>query len=146
IGDATPDLIYAKDCDCRLIYANAATAATLGLTPEEAIGRDNHGIAKSDEEARAFEANDRRVLDTGRPEETEEVFTSPDGTRRIFRSIKTPMRDADGQVIGLAGVSADITQRKAAEEALRDSEARFRAMADSAPAPVWVTDENGVAF
>ena len=146
IGDATPDLIFAKDRACRLVYVNAATAATLGLTPEEAIGRDNEAICQTPEEARRLTENDRRILDSGEPEVVEEVFTSPNGTRRVFRSAKTPMRDAEGQVIGLAGVSTDITARKAAEEALRESEARFRAMADSAPAPVWVSNAEGVEF
>jgi PAS domain S-box-containing protein len=125
IGDAAVDMIFAKDRDCRLIYANAMTAQTIGLPADRLIGLDNAGISRNPEEARALDENDRRIMESGRTEVVEEVYTSPDGTTRFWRSAKAPIRDSKGEVIGLAGVAADITDRKAAEDQLRETGARL---------------------
>jgi PAS domain S-box-containing protein len=120
VGDATLDNIYAKDRDCRFIYANAATGATLGRAPAALIGLSNLDVTSNREEAEIITANDLRVMSAGRTEVIEEVLTSGDGVTRIYRSAKAPMRDGSGAVIGLAGVSADITEQKQAQTALAE--------------------------
>jgi PAS domain S-box-containing protein len=65
------------------------------------------------------------------------------GTSKWWDSVITPIRDASGQVVQLLAISRDITQQKQAEDMLRDSEERFRTMADHAPFMVWVTDPAG---
>jgi PAS domain S-box-containing protein len=120
VGDATLDNIYAKDRDCRFIYANAATGATLGRAPAALIGLSNLDVTPNREEAEIITANDLRVMSAGRTEVIEEVLTSGDGVTRIYRSAKAPMRDGSGAVIGLAGVSADITEQKQAQTALAE--------------------------
>ena len=95
------------------------------------------------EEAQHIDANDARVMAGATTEVTDETFTSPDGQTRLFRSTKTPLRDADGKIIGLAGVSIDVTAERAATAALKASEERFRTLSETAPAFIFITDENG---
>jgi len=143
IGDATPDLIFAKDLDLRLLYANAATCRTIGIPPERVVGTSNRELATNEEEGAALDANDRMVIESGETRVLEEVFTSPDGTRRVFRTVKTPMRDAAGNVVGLVGVGTDLTDRVEAEELLRQSEARLRAIFDATPECIKIVAPDG---
>jgi len=143
IGDATPDLIFAKDLDLRLLYANAATCRTIGIPPERAVGTSNTELATRAEEGAALDANDRRVLESGQTHVLEETFTSPDGTRRVFRTVKTPMRDASGAIMGLVGIGTDISDRVEAEELLRQSEARLRAIFEATPECIKIVAPDG---
>jgi PAS domain S-box-containing protein len=116
IGDSTPDLIYAKDRRSRILYANAAVRSALGLSAEEIAGRSDLDWAADRAEAEAIVANDRRVMETGETVDVDEAFTGPDGRTRHFRSVKSPLRDATGAVVGLVGVTSDMTERRRAEE------------------------------
>jgi PAS domain S-box-containing protein len=69
-----------------------------------------------------------------------------DGEWRWLSASLSPRLDAGGNPIGFVGMALDVTEAKRAEAELRESEERFRAMADCAPAPVWVTDATGIAF
>ena len=146
IGETSPDLIYAKDREGRLIYANPATCAVLGLPAEKVIGRDQREVTEDLQEADAIRATDERIMSSGMEEIAEEPFTSPDGTFRVFRSAKAPMRDATGTVIGLTGISTDITEIRRSEQALRESEARLRMSLDAARMTAWELDLRTKAF
>jgi len=127
IGDTTPDSIYVKDRAGRMLYANAGTLRVLGKTREQILGRTDREWHPSFEEATALMANDNRVMESGETLVAEEVFTDSQGAR-LFLSTKSPLRDATGRVIGLVGVSRDITARKNADLALQASETRYRAL------------------
>ena len=66
-----------------------------------------------------------------------------DGEWRILRTEARPRLGADGRFLGMIGVNIDVTEARAAEAALRDSEIRFRLLADTAPSPIWLTDPDG---
>lgn len=117
VGRFTPDLIFVKDREGRMVYANPAALAVFGRPAEAVIGKTDAEWHDSPEEIAAFSANDREVLETGRPVEREESFTGPDGERRHYLSSKSPWIDADGQVLGLVSLVKDITDRKAKEDA-----------------------------
>jgi len=116
IGDSTPDLIYAKDLDCRMLYANAATLRVIGRPPEAVLGRLETDWAEDPGQAEIIRANDHRVMTSGETVDIDETFTTADGRTRYFRSNKSPLRDLDGRIIGLVGVTSDMTARRAAEE------------------------------
>ncbi|WP_299175007.1 PAS domain S-box protein [uncultured Brevundimonas sp.] len=66
-----------------------------------------------------------------------------DGEWRVLRTEARPRLNAEGRFMGMIGVNIDVTEARAAEAALRDSETRFRLLADTAPSPIWLTDVDG---
>lgn len=143
VGDALMDLLYVKDLDNNMVYCNAATADVIGRPAEWVIGRNEGDWSANPEEAEIIMATDRRVMDTGEPVVVEEVFTDSTGKVHRYRSAKSPLRAPDGAIVGLTGVSSDITELQAAHERLVDSESRFRTLAETLPAFIWITDAAG---
>ena len=116
IGNSAASLIYAKDRDGRFIYANRALLDLYDCTPDELLGRTDADFTGPDEAA-VFRANDRRVMTTGKAEEVEEPVSGKEGPR-IFLSVKAPLRDETGHMIGIVGVSTDVTDRHERREQL----------------------------
>lgn len=117
IGDATPDLIYAKDTQSRMVFANRAVLQSLGKTWDEIRGKSDIEWHHDLDEARVFVAADAKILATGTNASLEEVLTI-NGVSQTFLSTKCPLRSEDGSIIGLFGISMNITVRKN-EERLR---------------------------
>jgi PAS domain S-box-containing protein len=118
VNDNTSELIFMKDRSGRLTYANAATLRLLGLS-SLAEGTNDRSVFPNQIEHAPIAANDRQVMELGQLIEVEEVFTGADGRPRTFLSTKSPLRDTSGQIIGVIGVSRDITERVVGEEQLR---------------------------
>jgi two-component system CheB/CheR fusion protein len=114
VTNSTPDLIFAKDRDARLILANRATLAVIGKSLDEVLGRSEKDWHHDPGEAEAIVQSDLRIMESGKPAVVEERFSTVIGPR-IFRSHKSPMIDEQGNTIGIVGVSRDITDQKRAE-------------------------------
>jgi PAS domain S-box-containing protein len=138
VGASSPSLIYAKDRETRMIYANPATAAVFERPVEELIGKTAIDMA-GPEGARHVE-NDLRIIESGAVEEMDETLTTPDGVERVYRSTKAPLRDAAGAIIGMVGVSIEVTERRRIEAALRASESRLRLAMEAGRMAVWSYD------
>lgn len=119
IVDAAPNLIYAKDVAGRMLLANGPVLDLIGRPWAEVEGRTDAEFLDDLAQAEAVMANDRRVLAAGLMEELEEPVGEREGRPRVWLSTKAPMRDPEGRVVGLVGVSVEITRRKRAEEKLR---------------------------
>lgn len=115
IGDTTPELIYAKDINSRMIFANRAVLETLGKTWEEIRGKSDDEWHSDPEEGRKFVEADAQVMSRGTAESLEEVLTGKDGPQ-VYLSTKSPLTDENGTVIGLFGISMNITRRKEDEK------------------------------
>jgi len=141
VADGTPDAIFVKDQQGRYLLFNPAAARFVGKNVEAVLGKDDTELFDP-EGARLVMERDRRVMELNRVETQEEQLTAA-GVTRTYLATKGPYRDSHGQVIGVMGVSRDITETKQAEEALRLSEARFRGFMDHSPAAAWICDLNG---
>jgi len=130
--DNLPDLIYFKDRESRFTRINLALAGKFDLDhPSLAIGKTDFDFLPA-EHAEAFHKDDAELLRTGQPiVNKEERGVWPDGHVTWLSTTKMPLRDASGDIIGTFGVSRDITDRKQAEQALRNSEEQFRQLADN---------------
>ena len=131
--DNIPDPIYAKDLLSRKTLANLADVRSLRVSSEsEALGKDDFAFYPR-ELAERFHADDRSVLQSGEPILNREEFSyDRDGGQRWFLTSKFPLRDAEGRIMGLAGIGRDITERKKAVQELSESESRFRQLAEAA--------------
>lgn len=117
ISEASPDLIFAKDRNFRLIYANPATLNIYGANRLAELGELQEAQHYAvDADGDAIRRVDERLFETGRTQIAEERVIYPDGTLRIYRSTKAPLFDAAGELVGLAGVSVDITEAKRSAE------------------------------
>lgn len=126
--DVPTDMIYIKGIDGRFILANSVMQKYFGVPMEEIIGKTNADLFSNDERAKEIDIEDRKVISTGKSfnyERTEEIK----GKILARMTTKFPYRNAEGKIIGVIGVSRDITERKLAEEAIKENEVRFRHMA-----------------
>ena len=119
IGESSGQLIFAKDRAHRMLYANSTTLAAIGKPRSEVIGHREDQWHDDLGEAAAIMANDRAVMESGEILRVEEVFTTADGAERIFQGTKAPMRDSDGAIVGVVGVTSDVTEHSQAQRRLR---------------------------
>ncbi|MDS4022730.1 MAG: PAS domain-containing protein, partial [Candidatus Competibacter sp.] len=138
IANGSSDAIYARDMAGRCLLLNKAAAAMLGQPADAVLGRDDTAFLPP-EQAERVRAMDRQVMAEGRLLNLEENLSLPDGAR-AFLTVKGPLRDADGTVFGMFGISRDITERKQAEETLRARESLLRAVVDNTPFEFWARD------
>ncbi|MBA2961405.1 MULTISPECIES: PAS domain-containing protein [Ramlibacter] len=117
--EAVPGVVYAKDRDGRLMLGNRGTAELIGRPPEQFIGRTDLEVLGDKRQAAVVMENDRRIMESGRAEQVEEIVPMPDGQAVHWLSHKAPLFDAQGAVVGLVGASIDITDRKREQERAR---------------------------
>jgi PAS domain S-box-containing protein len=137
--DNTPAIAYIKDEHLRLVFVNRMGQRLFHL--HDYRGKTAFDLMPPDA-AQRINDDELQVLDTGQT--TEGIYTAPlpDGVPRHWLSYRFPICDIAGRRL-LGGVTLDITKRVQAEEALRNSEARFRSLNESATDAVVVIDQFG---
>jgi len=142
---STPDHTYFKDVESRFTLISAATARSFGLDdPSQAVGRSDFDFFTEEHARPAFE-DEREIMRAGLPlVDREERETRRDGRETWASTTKLPRFDGQGNIVGTFGISRDITARKQAEAALRDSEIRLRAITDSAQDAIVMMDPDGL--
>ncbi|HUJ74154.1 MAG TPA: PAS domain S-box protein, partial [bacterium] len=146
IMDTVPEWLYLKDRAGRYHLVNRAMAEFLGRPPEWFIGKRPVDLVWRDPaETARMSAMDQAILEGGSACEAVEVPSiSHDGQRQRWLLItKLPWRDAQGNVVGIVGINEDITERRNAEQAVRDSEARFRALIENATDIIIILKADG---
>jgi PAS domain S-box-containing protein len=142
--DTIPELIYAKDGESRFILANMATARQMGVaTAAELLGKSDLDFYPPDL-ARHYLAAEQLVIREGQPIlEFEEPAIDAGGQASWQTTTKVPLRNAAGDIIGLVGVTRDITERRRTVAALRESEMRYRAIFDGVRDAILVEASDG---
>jgi two-component system sensor histidine kinase/response regulator len=109
-----PDIIFYKDCEGRYLGANPAFEAYAGIVEKNIIGRTDLDFLPHDA-AEFYRRRDREVLDSNTPRRNEEWIVYPDGRRALLETLKTPIRGPEGVVLGIIGISRDITAARETE-------------------------------
>ena len=126
---------FIKDETGRHLYINPKFESLFGVSKAAIKDKTVFDFMPTEIAARLYE-NDQSVLATGRALETEEPVPTPDGKVKHWLVIKFPINLGQKRLLG--GVAVDITARKQMEESLWESERRFRLLADTAPALIWM--------
>lgn len=138
ISEHAPVMLWMSDASGQCVHLNAAQRA-FWAAPNSLEDFDFAAMIHPEDVgaviAATVEAGERQVAF-----ETEGRFRRHDGVWRILHTDAHPRINPDGRYGGMIGVNIDVTEARAAEAALRESETRFRLMADTAPSPVWMTN------
>lgn len=141
IAEGSEDAMFAKDCDGRYILFNRAAGEFVGKPAAEVLGRNDHAIFPA-EQADMLIAAGRKVIEKNITFTAEEHLTTSAG-EKVFLATKGPLRDADGQVIGIFGIARDITERSALEAQLRDRDERLTAIVGHSPSALSLKTPDG---
>ncbi|RZN37186.1 MAG: PAS domain S-box protein [Methanophagales archaeon ANME-1-THS] len=142
ILDNVPAYIFYKDKLGRYIRVNKALTDRIGISEEDWIGKTVFEVLPN--LAERYHRDDMEVIASGQPKRyIIEPFETPEGIRWA-QTDKIPYRDLKGDVIGIIGLSIDITERKHAEEALRKSESKYRFLYQESPSISLIIGKDGL--
>lgn len=141
-----PALIWMKDPEGVYLFCNARFERLLGTREAMIIGKSDYDFFDK-ELAEFFREHDRKAIEAGQPSLNEEWLTyADDGHRELVETIKTPVHDNVGRLIGVLGVAWDITEKKRIEEELRKERTRFINLVDSVDGIVWEAEAETFTF
>ncbi|MEG4216820.1 PAS domain S-box protein [Microcoleus sp. Pol14C6] len=143
ILDSIGDMVLVKGPKSKIVWANQAFRDYYGMTEEKLQGIVDAPFADPDNTLQYIK-DDAFVFETGQTLHiSEEPVTRYDGEVRLFSTVKTPIRNQDGQVAMTVGVSRDMTERKQAEEAVKASETKYRSLVETSQDMIWSVDASG---
>ena len=131
--EGTPDVVFVKDLDGRILLANAACAALLSATPAQLVGMTGEELHPPDVAA-AIRQHDKAVIAGGSPVQIEETIPVA-GEARSFLTLRAPLRDGSNRVIGVLGIGRDITERQRSKALLAGQKRVLEMVATDAPLP-----------
>jgi sigma-B regulation protein RsbU (phosphoserine phosphatase) len=118
--ETLPQNIFRKDLNEQFTFANQRFCQTLGRKLEEIIGKTDFDFYPLDLAAK-YQKDDQLIMETGNSFDTVEENQPPGGDKLYVNVVKTPLRDAQGRIIGLQGIFWDITEKRRAEEGLKQA-------------------------
>jgi PAS domain S-box-containing protein len=145
ILDNVPQRIFWKDVNSKYLGCNKNFANDAGFSsPKEIIGASDYDMPWKTSEADYYRLVDNEVMETGKPVfHIIEPQTHLDGKIAWLETNKTPLYDEHGRVVGMLGTYEDISERKKAEEQIKESEERFRSLIDNMIEAALIIDWTG---
>ena len=141
-----PDLVWLKDPDGIYLACNPSFEKLYGAPEAHIVGRTDYDFVDR-ATAEVFRAKDREAIEQGSARVNEESLTfADDSYSGIFETIKTPMYDADGTLIGVLGVSRDISEQKRTQAELEQEAIRRRILFEQSVDGIVVLDERGGVY
>jgi len=141
IVNSSSDSIFAKDLQGRYLLFNSETVRVTGKAAPLVLHDDDHAIFPP-AQAEQIQANDRRVIVEDKITTYEEVLATTDG-ERIFMAKKGPLRDSNGQVIGIFGIARDVTEQRQAEASLSFAVSLANAALESTTDAILIVRKDG---
>jgi two-component system, cell cycle sensor histidine kinase and response regulator CckA len=135
VADGTTDAVFVKDRDGKYLLANPAAARFVGRADGDVVGRTDAELFDPDS-ARWVSERDRQVMTAGVAETNVEDLSAA-GVTRTYLATKAPYRDENGAVIGVIGITRDVTELKRSQESLRASDERLRLALRGAGGGAW---------
>gem|GEM_PF-269655 len=147
IIDLIPDAVYVKDTEGRKIFANPKEVQLSGMNSEdEIIGKTDANLYPA-KEAQLSLKEDEHVIKSGKSIiNIDGSIIDKDGKQHSILVSKVPLRDVNGKITGLVGVSHDITDRRLAERKVRESETNFRTFFETMDDMIFITNPEGEIF
>lgn len=145
--DNIPQRVFWKDRNLTFLGCNLPLARDVGFSdPAGIVGKTDYDHA-SHSLAERFRADDRQVMESGVPRITyEESQIRPDGSTAWLLTSKVPLRNRNGDIIGILGTYEDITEKKNREEALRESEEKYRTLVEKANEAITIIQDGRIVF
>ncbi len=140
--ESLPINVIRKDRHGRLSFVNGLYCKTMKRSAEELIGKTDFDLFPR-ELAEKYTSDDTRIMSEGIVLEDIERHRRADGPDLFVHVLKSPVLNADGEIVGLQGMFWDVTDRKQAEESLRESETRLRAIVNSTLDCIVTADSEG---
>ncbi len=131
-----PQKIFLKDKNSVYVSCNDNLARDFKIKSEEIAGKTDYDIVPR-ELAEEYRADDKRIIESGQTKAIEEKYIQ-EGEERIIHIVKTPVKDEQGNIIGVLGIFWDITELKKAQDALETERRRLYSLLDNLPAFVYL--------
>ncbi|MGL5063703.1 MAG: PAS domain S-box protein [Microcoleus sp.] len=143
ILDSIADMVLVKGPQSKIVWANRSFRDYYGMSQEELQGIIDAPFANPDYTLQ-YVIDDAFVFETGQTLQIrEEPAIRYDSEVRLFSTVKTPIRNENGEVVMTVGVSRDMTERKLAEEAVKASETKYRSLVETSQDMIWSVDKIG---
>jgi PAS domain S-box-containing protein len=143
IVEHSPDPICRLDRELRYLYVNPAVEAATGIPSQEFLGKTIDELGMPQAIVSLWGQSSQKVFQTGQEDENEFSFFTPNGPK-YYQSRVVPELAADGSIESILVISRDITKNKQTEEALRESQERFRAVFEFAPIGIAIANLKGM--